>query len=282
MEEVTVRKHLQKSILKSIPIESLRRGRYQPRTEFPEESLDSLAETINKFGILEPILVRPLSSHGTYEIIAGERRWRAAQRACLAEVPCLVGLYTDEEASQISLIENISRENLNPIEEAMAFSRIIEEFGYTREEVRIVLGKKNRSEVTNKLRLLTLDSRVQDMLITGELQEGHGKTLAGLDVVHQFNVAKQCVDNQWSMRKMEKVIKDFYSSAKKNKGGAASAKKDANIANLERNVSDAFGHKVEFDWKEGSKSGFVKIGFRDLEQFDLIIKRLGYKKDRFD
>ena len=151
----------QKSIFKSIPIELLKRGEYQPRKTFETSALESLAGTIKKDGIIEPLVVRPFRDNDSFEIIAGERRWRAAQLAGLQEVPCLVRQYTDEEAARISLVENTQRENLNSIEEAAAIKILIKEFEYTHEIAGAILGK-SRTVVTNLLRLLELDERVQE------------------------------------------------------------------------------------------------------------------------
>ena len=279
MTEVIAKRSIQKSTLKSIPIEKLKRGQYQPRTAFSADSLSALADTIKIHGILEPILVRPLSNLENFEIIAGERRWRAAQIARLEEVPCLVGLYSDKDAAQIALIENISREDLNPIEEARAIKKNIDQFSYTYEEMCAILGKKNRSEISNKLRLLELDVRVQTMLISGDLVEGHGKVLAGVEQKNQYFLAKQALESHWSVRKLEEMIKRYYSDSKKNKKcSAITRKKDPNIAYLERRVTDMFGHPMELEVKEGSKTGFVKIPFRDFDHLNLILFRMGYKE----
>ncbi len=162
-----------KLVFKEIAVTQLRRGQYQPPHHFSEDGLKSLAETIKRVGVLEPLLVRPLSSSG-FEIIAGERRWRASQMAGLKVVPCLVGHYDDEKASQIALIENLNRENLNPIDEAAGISRVLIEFDYTHQEMGAILGK-TRSHITNLVRLLRLDQRVQEMLSSGTLSEAHGK-----------------------------------------------------------------------------------------------------------
>src|SRR4029079_3847018 len=169
-----------KPTLQQITIDRLSRGKYQPRQHFDPEKLQELADSIKSTDwLLQPIVVRPLSD-GNYEIVAGERRWRAAQLAGLGEVSCLVFNYSDEQALQASIVENISRADLNPIEEAQAYQRLIDEFHYLHEEVAASVGK-SRTAITNSLRLLKLDPRVQKFLIEGKLSEGHGKILASLE-----------------------------------------------------------------------------------------------------
>lgn len=164
-----------KTVIKEIPIYQLARGRYQPHQQFDKIALQELAETIKQVGILEPLVVR-LKTTDRYEIIAGERRWRAAQLAGLDVVPCLVGTYTDEQAIQMALIENLSRQDLNPIEEAEATARLIAEFDYTHDMAANALGK-SRTEITNLLRLLKLDALVRTLILSNDLTEAHGKLL---------------------------------------------------------------------------------------------------------
>lgn len=269
----------QDTLLRHIPIEKLRRGRYQPRNKFSEEGIYSLAETIKKVGILEPLLVRPLAIHGTFEIVAGERRWRAAQKAGLESVPCLISLYSDEKASHVALIENIGRENLNPIEEAEALNKIIMEFGYTHEEIAESLGKK-RTQITNLLRLLKLDERVQEFLILGQLQEGHGKNLAGVDKAYQYKFAVECIEKQWSVHALGQHIKTV--SRHKEKKYLVRQRKNPNLQQLEREIADCFGHPVELDWAGGKPSGCIKIPFKNLDHLDSILHRMGYRKKDFE
>ena len=159
--------------LKSIPVELLKRGQYQPRKHFDEEALQELADSIKEQGIIEPIVVRPLPNK-TYEIIAGERRWRAAQLAGLDTVPCLIRECSDRAAAALTVIENVQRKDLNPIEEAESYQRLIQEFGYSHDEVAKALGK-SRTGITNNLRLLKLDSNIKEIIRLGTLSEGHGK-----------------------------------------------------------------------------------------------------------
>jgi ParB family chromosome partitioning protein len=193
-------------ILQFLSIDLLVRGKYQPRRHFDSAQLQELAESIKTTGgLLQPIVVRPINSN-QYEIVAGERRWRAAQLAGLNDVSCLVSHYTDEQALQASIIENISRADLNPIEEAQAYQRLIDEFQYLHDEVAAAVGK-SRTSITNVLRLLKLDPRVQELLIHGKLSEGHGKILAGLPISAQFQLAELSIQKGWSVRKIEAEAK---------------------------------------------------------------------------
>ncbi len=265
-----------KLAFREISVTELRGGQYQPRHSFSEEGLKSLAETINRVGVLEPLLVRPLTSSG-YEIIAGERRWRAAQISGLKTVPCLVGYYDDEKASQIALIENVSREDLNVMDESTAISRIVEEFNYTHEEMGAILGR-TRSHISNLLRLLRLDQRVQAMLMAGEIAEAHGKILAGLPLEKQYFFAQRCIEKQLSMRALSKEIK--LTSEKNKKGPIENNKKDKkdlDVSRLEREISDQFGHEVKFSL-EKNKSGYVNIRFFNLDEFDAILEKFKTNK----
>src|SRR5579883_2735188 len=205
-----------KATLQQISIELLVRGKYQPRQHFDPEKLKELADSIKSTGgLLQPIVVRPF--HDQYEIVAGERRWRAAQMAGLGEVSCLICHYTDEQALQASIVENISRADLNPIEEAQAYQRLIDEFHYLHEEVAASVGK-SRTAITNSLRLLKLDARVQQYLVTGMISEGHGKILAGLEPQHQIELAERCVQKGWNVRKMEAEAKKIQLATSVNEG----------------------------------------------------------------
>src|SRR6185312_1179687 len=195
-----------KPSLQQLSVDQLIRGKYQPRQHFDAEQLQELAESIKTTGgLLQPIVVRPLAN-GHYEIVAGERRWRAAQLAELTEVSCLVSHYTDEQALQAAVIENINRTDLNPIEEAHAYQRLIDEFHYLHEEVAAAVGK-SRTSITNVLRLLKLDERVQALIISDRLSEGHGKILAGVPTLHQYALAEQSIQKNWSVRKIEAEAK---------------------------------------------------------------------------
>ena len=197
--------------LQQIGIDLLVRGKYQPRQHFDPIKLQELADSIKSTGgLLQPIVVRPIGAN-KYEIVAGERRWRAAQLAGLTDISCLVYPYSDEQTLQASIIENISRADLNPIEEAQAYQRLIDEFLYLHEEVAASVGK-SRTAITNSLRLLKLDARVQKLLIMGDLSEGHGKILAGLPPHQQYELAERCVQKGWNVRKIEAEVKKLLAA----------------------------------------------------------------------
>lgn len=259
-----------KPILQSLSIDQLTRGKYQPRRHFDLEQLQELADSIKTTGgLLQPIVARPLAN-GQYEIVAGERRWRAAQLAGLNEVSCLISHYTDEQALQASIIENINRADLNPIEEAEAYQRLIDEFHYLHEEVAAAVGK-SRTAITNMLRLLKLDSRVQTFLIEKKLSEGHGKILAGVPEQQQYSLALRSVEKNWSVRKMEieakKLLQPLVNEGKYS---------DANLKHLEVALSDHLGNKVQLDCEDRG-GGFMKIRFNNVDELEGHFLRLGFK-----
>lgn len=255
--------------LLQLSIDQLVRGKYQPRRHFDQTQLQELADSIKTTGgLLQPIVVRP-THHHKYEIVAGERRWRAAQLAQLNEVSCLVSHYTDEQALQVSIIENINRADLNPIEEAEAYQRLIDEFHYFHEEVAAAVGK-NRTTITNALRLLKLDTRIQAFLMNGQLSEGHGKILAGLALPQQYFLAEQCVVKNWSVRKTEIEAKKLLSP--RYETGPYS---DANIRHLESALSDHLGNPVQIDY-ENKGGGYMKIRFSNIDELEGHFVRLGF------
>lgn len=258
------------SVLKNIPVECLSRGHYQPRRTFNEDALRELSESIASQGVIEPIIVREIAAN-RYEIIAGERRWRASQLAGLHEVPCVIRNYTDAQAAEVTLIENIQRENLNPIEEALALSRLIDEFHYTHEDLAKSLGQ-SRTKITNTLRLLQLDSRVQQLLIDKELSEGHGKILAGLPAMLQYSFAKRAMADAWSVRQLENMIQ------KEKAVKASSDPADANIRRLEKMTSDHFGAEVVLE-NNGNRSGWIKLKYQNYDVLEGILEKMGIKQD---
>lgn len=258
-----------KATLQQIAIDLLVRGKYQPREHFDADKLRELADSIRSTGgLLQPIVVRPLN--GAYEIVAGERRWRAAQLAGLDDVSCLVCSYSDEQALQASIVENTSRADLNPIEEAQAYQRLIDEFHYLHEEVAASVGK-SRTAITNLLRLLKLDPRVQKLLINGELSEGHGKILAGVEQHLQVDLAMRCVQKAWNVRKLEAEIKRLQQTDETN--GRFS---DVNTKRLENELADHLGNRVNISY-ENRGGGYLQIRFNNVDELEGHFQRLGFE-----
>lgn len=260
------------SVLKNLPIEQLSRGRYQPRRDFNEQALQELAESIRSQGVIEPIIVRETVSN-RYEIIAGERRWRASQLAGLKTVPCIVRQYTDAQAAEVTLIENIQREDLNPIEEAHALVRLIDEFLYTHEEVAQAVGQ-SRTKITNTLRLLQLDVRVQQYLIDKQLSEGHGKMLAGLPSREQCALAEQVISEAWSVRQLEQKLQNGKMGVP-----LSSTPVDANIRRLEKMTSDHFGAEVMLEHNANQKSGWLKLKYQNYDVLAGILEKMGIETE---
>lgn len=259
-----------KPVLMQLPIDQLVRGKYQPRRHFDQAQLQELAESIKTTGgLLQPIVIRPLGAN-QYEIIAGERRWRAAQLAGLTEVSCLMSHYSDEQALQASIIENINRADLNPIEEALAYQRLIDEFHYLHDEVAAAVGK-SRTTVTNALRLLKLDTRIQELIIAGKLSEGHGKILAGIPLIQQYQLAERCLQKCWSVRKLESEAKKILQPSM-NEGPYS----DANIKHLETALSDHIGNRVDIACEDRG-GGFMRIRFNNIDELEGHFERLGFK-----
>ncbi len=259
-----------KPTLQQVSIDLLVRGKYQPRQHFDQEKLQELADSIvSTGGLLQPIVVRPLANH-QYEIVAGERRWRAAQLAGMGDVSCLVYNYTDEQALQAAIIENISRADLNPIEEAQAYQRLIDEFHYLHEEVAASVGK-SRTAITNALRLLKLEPKVRQYLASGQISEGHGKILAGLQPMHQLELANRCIEKGWNVRKMELEAKKIQQPDLGN--GPFS---DANTKHLEIALSEHIGNKVQIDYEDRG-GGYVRIRFNNVDELEGHFDKIGFK-----
>ncbi|GAG65398.1 unnamed protein product [marine sediment metagenome] len=244
---------VKKPELKQIAIDKLSRGKYQPRREFDLVSLQELAESIESAGLIQPIVVRP--NNNDYEIVAGERRWRAAQLIGLESVPCLINYYSDEQAAAVTTIENINRVDLNPIEEAKAYQRIIDDFGYIHEEIAAVVGK-SRAKITNCLRLLKLDPKVQTYLIEKKISEGHGKILVSLPRPLQLALANKAIARGWNVRNMELAAKQAQADSTQ-----AIHRSDPNVKALESALTQHVGCKVKIDYDEDK--GQVKIDFHN-------------------
>ncbi|OGT42080.1 MAG: hypothetical protein A3F42_07420 [Gammaproteobacteria bacterium RIFCSPHIGHO2_12_FULL_37_34] len=261
-----------KSSLQYISIDLLIRGKHQPRKSFDPIKLKELADSIKSTdGLLQPIVARP-NQNGQYEIIAGERRWRAAQLAGLTEVSCLVYPYSDEQALQAAIIENINRADLNPIEEAEAYQRLIDEFQYLHEEIAASIGK-SRTVITNSLRLLKLDPRIQQMLIDSKLSEGHGKILASLAIHQQIELAERAAEKAWTVRKLEMEAKKLQQSDQPNQEPYS----DANLKKLEIALSEHIGNRVNIEYEERG-GGYLQIRFNNIDELEGHFNKIGFKE----
>ena len=252
--------------LQSLEIAKLQPGKYQPRTNMDQVALAELAESIKAQGVMQPILVRPVNAD-QYEIIAGERRWRAAQLAGLTEVPALIRKVSDESALAMSLIENIQRENLNPLEEAMGIQRLINEFGMTHQTAGEALGN-SRSTISNLLRLLNLSAPVQELMMQGKIDMGHGRALLSLAPVQQIKIANVIVQKQLSVRETEKIVNQIeHPVLKKVK------KPDRDLLRLQEDVSERLGAQVAIKPKKNGQGNIV-IHYTSLDQLDDILSKL--------
>lgn len=255
--------------LLTLPVNQLQPGKYQPRTHMDQASLESLADSIREQGIMQPIIVREVGAN-RYEIIAGERRWRASQLAGLAEVPVIVREIPDEAALAMALIENIQRENLNPIEEANGIKRLIDEFSMTHELAAKAVGR-SRSAVTNLLRLQQLHSVVQEMLMQSKLDMGHARALLGLEGAKQIAAAEQILQNQLSVRAAEQLVKKLSTNTPATKLSKASVDRD--VLRLQESLSETLGAGVTIETSK-TGAGVLKIRYASLDQLDSIISKL--------
>ena len=253
---------------KEVPIEFLRPNPYQPRHHFDDEELRSLVDSIRERGVLQPILVRRVADEpNAYEIIAGERRWRAAQQARLHQVPVVIRDFGDSEALEIALIENLQRQDLTPLEEAEGYSRLMEEFSHTQEQLAEKIGK-SRSHVANMLRLLALPDEVKRMLDERKLTAGHARALIAAE--DPVALARQIVAGGFNVRQAEALRRR---SGRRSRAGDGPPAKDADTLALEADLTAALGLKVAIDYR-GDRGGSVKIAYRTLEQLDEICRRL--------
>ncbi len=257
------------SALQTISIDRLKPGKYQPRTKLDETTLNELAASIREQGVVQPILVRPVDG-GRFEIIAGERRWRAAQRAGLQEVPALVKHVPDNAALALSLIENIQREDLNPLEEATGLQRLIDEFGLTHDAAAKAVGR-SRSAVTNLLRLTQLAKPTQEYLLNGALEMGHARALLALSAAQQTATAARVVNGHLSVRETERLVFTLLNPVQR--AARRSSAGDADTRRLETELAERLGAKVKID--AGRKgTGRVVISYSSLAQLDGILARL--------
>ena len=243
-------------------------NREQPRKNFDEDALLELAESIKQFGVLQPLLVQKKDDY--YEIIAGERRWRAAKLAGLKEVPVIIKDFSDQEVVEIALIENIQREDLNAIEEAVAYKRLMEEFHLKQDEIAERVSK-SRTAVTNAMRLLKLDERVQDMLIQDMISPGHARTLLGIeDKDQQYNLAMRIFDEKLSVRDTEKIVKDLQKPKKEEKKKEADPQMEVIYQQLEERIKSIVGTKVAIQHKNKNK-GKIEIEYYSQAELERLI-----------
>ena len=255
---------------KRLPVDFLIANRANPRRDFDPDQLEELTSSIREKGVMQPLLVRPTNDPNQFEIIAGERRWRASQRAGLNDVPVIIRDVDDKEALELAIIENVQRVDLNPLEEAMGYGQLIEQFDYTQNDLAQVIGK-SRSHVANTLRLLKLPDDVRGMLKSGELTAGHARTL--ITAEDPVALAKRIVGGGLSVREAEALTQREINAPKKKP--AAPEQKDADTAALEKRLSDVLGLHVAIDHKD--QGGRLEIRYRTLEQLDGICMKLtGY------
>jgi ParB family transcriptional regulator, chromosome partitioning protein len=249
-----------------LPIALLRPNPFQPREHFEPEALEELANSIRDKGIIQPIIVRPVPGQpDEYQIVAGERRWRAAQKARLHEVPVVIKAFTDAEALEVALIENIQRADLNPIEEARGYRQLIEKFDYTQEALGQTIGR-SRSHIANTIRLLQLPQTVQDYIYSGKLSAGHARTLVGH--ADPEGMAKDLIEGKMNVREAEEKSRKAKGKKKRPHG------KDADTRALESSLAQQLGLNVNIAHK-GDKGGELKIAYKTLEQLDDICRKLG-------
>jgi len=256
--------------LRRLPIDLLQRSPYQPRSDFKQESLQELADSIRAQGVVQPIVVRALKKGEKFEIIAGERRWRAAQLAGLHEVPAVVRNLDDKSAMCLALIENIQREDLNPLEQARALSRLMSEFKMTHDAVAEAVGR-SRSTVTNLLRLLDLNDKVKQLLEQGDLEMGHARALLALPYSRQFDTAQKVVRQGLSVRTTEALVRRLQKTPGKKKTVQKST--DPDILRLEVDLSERLGASVRIKHAKGGK-GTVQISYNSLDELDGILSHI--------
>ena len=261
------------SSVSSLPISQLQAGKYQPRNRMDEGALNELAQSIREQGVMQPILVRPISgseSKTVYEIIAGERRYRAAQIAGLSDMPVIVKDVDDQTAAAMALIENMQREDLNPLEEAQGIHRLITDFEFTHEQAASAVGR-SRSAVSNLLRLLNLTRPVQTMLVAGDIDMGHARALLAVDGATQIALATQIVAKRMSVREAEKLVAQELNN--RNSTKKAAEEKSSDLVQLEEELSDLLATKVSF--RLGSKGrGQLVIDFANLDILDGLIQKI--------
>ncbi|MCD1596718.1 ParB/RepB/Spo0J family partition protein [Rheinheimera aquimaris] len=255
------------SELQQLPVEFLSPGKYQPRKDMSQEALEDLASSIRAQGVIQPIVVRPLAKN-KFEIIAGERRWRASQLAQLSEVPCIVKDVPDEAAVAIALIENIQREDLNAMEEAVALERLLNEFALTHQQVADAVGK-SRASITNLLRLNQLNEDVKLLLEHGDIEMGHARALLALKETEQSDAARLVAAKQLTVRETENLVRRILEP----KPAVAEKSRDPDVISLEQRLSERFAAPVQISYNSKGK-GKLEIAYSSLDELDGIISKL--------
>ncbi len=268
-EQTSANSNSQDGTLSDVPVEFVQRGKYQPRIEIDPASLEELAASIKAQGVMQPIVIRPIKAN-RYEIIAGERRWRAAQMAGLEKVPAIIREVADEAAIAMALIENIQREDLNPIEEARALSRLQEEFELTQQEVADAVGK-SRTAVTNLLRLMNLEDEVKTLLERGDLDMGHARALLSLESVQQVELARKVVADSLTVRQTEALVKKLLNGEADKP--AVNKRIDPDITRLEETLAKRLGSPVKISHSDKGK-GKLTISYSNLDELDGILSHL--------
>ena len=253
-----------------LAIDVIQQGRYQPRTNFKPEALQELADSIKAQGVVQPIVVRPLQeTPGRYELVAGERRWRASQLAGLHDIPAIIRDISDQEAMAVALIENIQRQELNPVEEAKALVRLVEEFGLTHQEAADAVGR-SRASVSNLLRLLTLETDVRHMLEEGQIEMGHARAILGLEPAKQLQAAKEVAKRGLSVRETEQLVRRLSKPETEKKQKASL---DPDTRRLQESISEKLGAKVVFQHGNNGK-GKMMIHYNSIDELDGILDHI--------
>ncbi len=261
--------------INQLPIDRLIPSPYQPRRLFAEESLADLSLSIREQGVIQPLIVRP-AADGHYEIVAGERRWRAAKMAGFSEVPAIVRTMSDSESLEIALIENLQRENLNPLDTAEAYDTLIKKFSYTHEVLAQRIGK-DRTNITNHLRLLKLPDPIKQEVREDRLSMGHARTLLAVEhLPTQLNLSQRIIKRKLSVRELERIVQNY--KTKQNGAQKNPLSKDSNLQSLETNLSRHFSAKVSIR-KNSSGSGRLELHFHSQEELDRLLDAMGYSED---
>ena len=257
--------------LRMVPLSAIEPNKDQPRREFDEEKLQQLADSISRYGVLQPLLVRDMGN-GRYQLLAGERRWRAARLAGLTELPVQLKELEDQGVLEVALIENLQREDLNPMEQAGGYRRLMEEFSLTQEEVAARVGR-SRPAVANTLRLLSLPKTIQDMVQEGALSEGHGRALVGLDESVSLPLALQACEQGLSVRQLERLASAAAKAGREGESPAPEPAKDLYARQLGEALSGRLGRRVQL--RPGAKKGSIEIEYYDNQDLCALLEQLG-------